>query len=190
MRTCTVVLALALVGSTVPVSPVTAKTRASHVSQNLEIRINAENVQSGTPGKLALTIVKGSSHDVVIPKPTIDCGDLFRGSVSVQLDFTPLHPSTESLGHGHGCPNGVSDWPLILDRIKEWRTLRPSESIVVEADSSDWLFDFDQAGRYKVWGQYGPPEIFPHDQEILRQSGIDFPHVRLVSRSLIFNKVH
>ena len=191
MKNCSPALALALIAIwLVPTHPITAKTTANHASQSLQIRIRAGDIRGGIPTKFTLTIINKSDHDLVIPEPTVDCGDLFRGTVSVEVDFTPRHPSPESIGHGHGCGKGISDWPTILDRIKEWRTLRPGESLVVEESSTNWLFDFDQPGRYKVWGQYEPPEVSPRDREVLRRSGIDFPQVKIISHSLLFNKTH
>jgi hypothetical protein len=170
----------------ISILPTLAQSRHAVRTRNLELRIEAENVRSGVPSRLTLRLINISDHAIIVPTPTPECADQFRGSISIQLDFTPTHPNPESLGYGHGCGEGVSDWPPILNRIKEWKTLRPEESITIVTTAKDWMFDFIQLGRYKVWAAYDSPEVSQRDQEQLLKAGIDFPHQKLASNHLNF----
>lgn len=154
---------------------------------HLQLRLEAADVSGGAPQKIVFVLVNRGRHDIVVPVPTIECGDLFNGTVNIQMDFTPLYPG-DSEGFGHGCGTGRTDWPLILDRIKDWKAVHPSESIRVEAKPEDLLFDSRLAGRYELRGNYIPPEISPSDQKILRRVGIEFPHETLASKRLVFRK--
>jgi hypothetical protein len=89
---------------------------------------------------------------------------------------------------GRGCGTGRSDWPPILDRIKEWKTLHPGESLSIDATQEDLLVDVRAAGRYEFRARYEPPEISANDQDILRKAGIDFPHRPLTSERLVFKR--
>jgi hypothetical protein len=155
---------------------------------NLQLRLEARDVPAGVPEKFVFVLVNRGRHDVVVPKPTVECADLFNGTVRIQLDFTPLHPSPESEGMGRGCPTGRSDWPPILDRIKGWKTPRPGESLSIDATQQDLLVDGRAPGRYEFRARYKPPEISPYDQDILRKTGIDFPHGPLTSERLVFQR--
>lgn len=177
-----------LLVAAISISPSLAQIGNVTRARNLELNIEAENIRSGVPESLTLSLKNISNHVVVLPTPSSECSDQFRGSISIQLDFTPAHPNPESEGYGHGCGEGVSDWPSILDRIKEWRTLRPGESILIETTSKDWMFDFNQLGRYKVWATYDPPEVSERDQDLLLKSGLDFPDRKLTSNHLKFIK--
>src|SRR5579863_2735811 len=65
---------------------------------SLQLRLEARDVRAGVPERFVFILVNRGLHDVVVPKPSVECGDLFNGTVSVHLDFSPLHPSTESEG--------------------------------------------------------------------------------------------
>ena len=138
------------------------------------------------PQAFRFELVNTTDHDVWIPQPAVQCENSFDGSIHLSLDFRPLEPGPP--GEGHGCAGDRMNWPPILERVKDWKTLRSGEKLTLTADRTRLFYDSQQAGTYEFWATYSPPSINRSDQAILRQAGIDFPHDKLTSSHLVFEK--
>jgi hypothetical protein len=162
---------------------INAQSPDQRAAVNLELRLDPEALDEGVPQAFGFELVNASDHDVWVPQPAIQCEDDFDGSIRLSLDFRPAEP-----GPGEGCSADGLDWPSILDRVKEWKVLHSGDNLVFTADHARLHYESDRAGTYEFWATYSSPVIRPSDQAILRQAGIDFPHGRLTTRHLVFEK--
>jgi len=154
---------------------------------NLELRLEAEEIQGGIPQAFVFLLVNKSDHDIRVPTPAVECEDpVYDGSFWLKVNFRPSR--TDENGSGHGCANDRTDKRSILDRVKTWKNLRPGESIVLKVARKRFHYDFKEPGTYEFSASYFPPAMTPSDRKVLSQTGIDFPHSQLTTTRVIFVK--
>jgi hypothetical protein len=154
---------------------------------NLELRLEVEDIQGGIPQAFIFLLVNKSDHDIRVPTPTIECEDpAGDGSFSLKVNFRPSRP--DETGIGYGCTNDRADKRSILDRMKTWKNLRPGESIVLKVAQERLPYACKEPGTYEFWAYYFPPAMTPSDRKVLSQTGIDFPHSRLATTRVTFVK--
>lgn len=163
-----------------------AQTRAQQRIGHLEFRLQPERVERGVPQAFSFLLVNETDHDVRLPIPTVQCEDSFDGHIEIRLRFTPLNP--RSPDEGRGCAHDREDWPPIMDRIKEWKTVHAGDALVLRADREHLFYDDSQPGTYEFWAVYSPPSIDAADQRKLQDSGVDFSHERLRTLRVAFLK--
>jgi hypothetical protein len=154
---------------------------------NLELHLQPGNLGKGIPEAFTFIFANISDHDVRMPEPSY-CGSDTTGTIYLELE---LKPSPTSLVGG-GCGGGMGvggrvPWPPPMrDQAKDWKVLRPGESLTVTFDRKKLFADEQRPGTYEFWAEYTPPDIPAEDQRILTEEGIDFPREKLVSKHLIF----
>ena len=154
---------------------------------NLELRLEAEDIQGGIPQGFIFLLVNKSDHDIRVPTPAIECEDpVDDGSFWLEVNFRPSRPDEN--GIGCGCANDRTDKRAILDRVKTWKNLRPGESIVLKVTRERLQYSGKEPGTYEFWAHYFPPVMTPSDRKVLSQTGIDFPHSQLTTTHLEFVK--
>ena len=154
---------------------------------NLELRLEAEDVQGGVPQGFIFLLVNKSDHDIRVPTPAIECEDpVGDGSFSLKVNFRPSRPDGNRIGYG--CTNDRTDKRSILDRVKTWKNLRPGESIVLEVARERLHYVCKESGTYEFWAYYSPPAMTQSDRKVLSQTGIDFPHGQLTTTPVTFVK--
>jgi hypothetical protein len=154
---------------------------------NLELRLEAEDIQGSIPQGFIFLLVNKSDHDIRVPTPAIECEDpAGDGSFSLKVNFRPSRPNEN--GIGFGCTNDRTDKRSILDRVKTWKNLRPGESIVLKVARERLHYSYKEPGTYEFRAYYFPPAMTPSDRKVLSQTGIDFPHSRLTTTRVTFVK--
>jgi len=128
-------------------------------------------------------IVNRSNHDVRLPMRALGCGDGPHGTIWLRLNFVPSKPGPIPLGHG--CVRDYAYQP-ILDRVRNWKILRPGESLILETIS--YRVKAYEAGTYDYWAYYYPPGMPKADEDVLQRAGIDFPKAELESTHVKFVK--
>lgn len=152
----------------------------------LELRIEAQKVQGEElPLKLVLTLVNSSKNEVRLPYPVIECHGSYTGSLWLRNHFTPFRLGDTQVGHG--CSATKYKWPNVANRVKEWKRLKPGETLVFTRTSREDL-NPTLAGKYEFYADYEPPYLSPEDQMTLDSLGITFPREAVQSQHLIFIK--
>jgi hypothetical protein len=148
---------------------------------NLELRLQPESVRSNIPQAFTVLIVNRSDHDMRIPMPSLECGDVAHGTVGLRLHVKPLHSGP--IEPTQGCFKDFGYQP-ILDRVKEWKVLRPEESVSLGTINDRVI----APGAYEYWAYYYPPGMPKADEDLLQKAGIDFPRNELESAHVKFVK--
>ena len=156
-------------------------------ASSLELRIEPENLQKGLPQAFRFVLINRGDHEIRVPVPVLECGASYTGEIWLGMHFTPLQPK-QSSGLGHGCAADMAHWPGILERVRNWRTLRPNETLEVSGDIHKLFVTYSEAGFYEFWANYTPPFISPEDMSTLQRAGIEVSHERLSSSHITFAK--
>lgn len=187
-----VVLALLGIAAAVATSAAAQQLSSEHPA-NLTLRLEVGSTSHGLPESLNFVLTNIGKHDLRLPRPTVNCGDSYDGSVWLWVQ-TPVPPR-----YGVGCSSSKYEWPPLLDRIKPWQTLRPGESLHIEVKADQLHFDGTHPGKYEFYAIYEPPSLSPDEQAALQKAGIgfpetgdpssvDYPQGKLTSASLIFTR--
>ncbi len=160
-----------------------AQTTAPATPGKLELRLQPGSVDKKIPQAFTVQLVNGTDHDVRVPTPSLDCGDVPHGTVWLRLAFKPFTPGAARLDHG--CATDFIYSP-VSDVIKSWKVLRPGESVTLVTINDRVLAH--EAGSYDYWVHYEPPGMPEADQEWLRTAGIDYPKGELDSAHVKFVK--
>ena len=155
---------------------------AQHASDekptNLKLLLQPEDIRDGMPQAFTFVLLNITDHNLLVPAhPSVDCGDSYDGSFWLEIHFTPWPFTPLTLGPpvgSSGCSSSRYQWPPVLDRVKEWKTIGPGESFRITAPKDKFHFD-GKLGNYELWARYIPPYVSPSDETILRHAGIDFP---------------
>ena len=150
----------------------------------LELRLQQEVVQKDIPQGFTVVMLNTSNHDIRLPIPSLECGDVPHGTVSLQLAFTPLKPGASASGSG-GCVKDFGYQP-ISERLREWKLLAPGQSLTLATISDRALAK--EAGSYDYWVIYFPPGMPDSDRTLLLKAGINFPQTELKSAHVRFVK--
>jgi hypothetical protein len=141
---------------------------------NLKLVLQPDDFRDDMPQAFTFVLLNITDHDLLVPvHPSLDCFDNYDGSFWLVIKFTPVTP--EPPGMGWGCGGSKYQWPPVLDRVKEWKTIRPGESFRITAPKDKLHLDGSKPGTYEFWARYVPPAISPDDETILRHAGFDFP---------------
>jgi hypothetical protein len=179
----------ALLLSMIVMMPSVCLSQASlqQTAGDLELRIQAEDLHSGVPDAFRFVLVNISTHDVLLPTPSIACEDPpLDGDLRLHDKFKPLDPNEP--GHGTVCANDRKDLRPILTRIKDWKTLHPGESISLTASRKRLLDPNDSPGAYEFWAVYSPPAMGPDERATLVEMAVQFPQKELTSTHIMFVK--
>ena len=160
-----------------------AQTSPAPQPKNLELQLRSEPVQTKIPTAFTILIVNNTDHDLYLPIPSLECGDVPHGAVWLRLNFKSLVPGP--VGFVHGCAKNFLYQPII-DRVKKWKHLGPGESLSLATITDRILAQ--GAGTYDYWAFYYPPGMPKADEDLLQQAGIDFPRNALKSNHLKFVK--
>jgi hypothetical protein len=143
---------------------------------NLKLILRPDDVRDGIPQGFTFVLLNISDHEVRVPaRASVNCGNSYDGSFWLEVLFTPFQSSTPPPPQGGwGCSGSRYNWPPILDRVKEWKTLRPGESFSISASKEALHLD-GKPGKYEFWGTYVTPGLSPDNENMLQNAGIDFP---------------
>jgi hypothetical protein len=162
-----------------------AQSGATEKSPNLELRLQPGKLVNGIPDSFTFAFVNISAHEVRMPQPS-KCMGADYGTILLALNFT----SPEPVGiPGGGCGGGVGGnghRPSILDLAKNWKVIKPHDSLSLTYTREELFSTLQASGTYDFWAEYTPSKISAEDQRALTEAGIDFPRNRLVSSHLIF----
>jgi hypothetical protein len=176
----------ALLLADAPLTTTVAQTPTRQRMGNLELRLQPERVERGVPQAFSFLLVNKTDHDVRVPIPTIECADSLNGDIELRLRFTPLKPGPPD--EGRGCAHDRGDWPPIMERITDWKTVHSGDALVLHADREHLFYDDSRLGTFEFWAVYSPPSTDAADQRKLEESAIDFPHDKLRTRRVSFLK--
>ncbi len=151
-----------------------AAAAQTSASPALQLKLEPGPEVRGVPASFVYTIVNASDHDVRLPKPVVNCGDVFFGEVWVHVKFKPPGHAVVQ-GPEHGCSNDYVATTTALKRAESWPVLHPGESISQTLPQAQLHYDAGKTGSYEVWAEYRPPYLSPQEQRALRKAGIDFP---------------
>jgi hypothetical protein len=180
------VLGIALIISAAVIAAI-AQDNPETKRDNLELRLEAEDIQGGIPQAFVFLLVNKSDHDIRVPTPAIECEDpAYDGTFWLKVNFKPSRPDEN--GSGYGCANDRTDKRSILDRVKTWKNLRPGESIVLKVARERLGYSCKEPGTYEFSASYFPPAMTPNDRKVLSQTGIDSPHSKLTTTRVTFVK--
>jgi hypothetical protein len=163
-------------------------------SRALQLKLEPGTEFHGVPVSFVYTILNASSHDIRMPKPVVNCGDVYLGEVWVHVKFIPAGHTIPS-GLKNGCVNDYLPVKSVLQRVESWQVLHPGESISQTLPQEQLHYDASKAGSYEVWAEYRRPYLSPQDEQMLRKAGIAFPAVDIQTphqtyRSKPENAVH
>ncbi len=153
---------------------------------NLELRLHPASIEDGIPQAFTFEIANRTNHDVRVPQPVVDCAGDYTGYIWLRMVFTPLHSRGSEIGYM--CAADKVNWPPILKRVREWKVLRPGETVSQTVARAQLHYEGRQPGSYEFWAEYHPPAIEPEDQKALGKAGVDFPHGQLTSSHLTFTR--
>lgn len=149
----------------------------------LELRLQPESVRKHIPQAFTVLIVNKSHHEVRLPMPSLECGDVPHGTVRLHVKFKPFKAGGSALVSG--CFKDFVYQP-ILDRLKQWKVLGPGESLVLMNNA----ILARATGVYKYWASYIPPGMPKADEEVLQNARVDFPKSELESPHVSFVRAH
>ncbi|WP_128915612.1 hypothetical protein [Granulicella sibirica] len=158
-----------------------ARTQTNTPATDLELRIQPDSVHKQIPQSFEVVILNKSSHEVRLPMPSLNCGDVPHGTVSLRFKLKYSNSAGSALGSG--CFKDFGYQP-ILDRLKEWKVLRPGESLSLMNN----LVLTTNAAASEYWASYIPPGMPEADEDMLRNAGVVFPKSPLESDHLRFNR--
>jgi len=154
----------------------------------MELRIQVAESLDGLPTVFVFELVNVSGHDIHLPQPTLGCVNVHDGEVALRVHFRPAKPS-QAEGGGHGCIVDAAWEKGPLERAAKWKVLRPGESLrLIKTRAEMDPLNQTGLGYYEFWAEYNPPHVEPEHEAILRGANITFPHTRLCSRHLEFEK--
>lgn len=176
------ILALSVAALTSPHLMFSQDAKSQEIAK-LELRLKPGKLVNGVPESFTFVFVNVGDHDIRMPQPSL-CSDSVFGTLYLGLEVEP--PRTVG---GFGCGGsigGSGHQNTMLESAKNWKVLKPGESLKASFAGSK-LFSTQQApGRYDFWAEYNPPKISAEDRQTLTEAGIDFPRTHLVSSHLIF----
>ena len=153
-----------------PPAPVQPPKPASETT--LAFRLEPGPMRDGVPSHFDVVLRNVSGHDLILPKPAVECSDTLSGAIWVYARFVPADPTRQV--RGRGC---IRDGILVpvLDRVKRWQTLHAGESVSFGVVTPDAY----QPGQYTVWAAYEPAYLSAEDRETLHQAGMEAPADKL-----------
>ncbi len=155
MSTQSIVTAVLLFGTSLTVLSIASlsqgATGTEQPSRNaLQLHLRPDGVVDGMPVWFIFDLVNTTDHDILLPNPTIQCPDSFDGSVSLNVEFHPIRQG-DSMGGG-GCARDMfGDWPSILSRLQDWKTLRAGESMTPKGERGKFFYSDAKPGKYEFW---------------------------------------
>jgi hypothetical protein len=156
----------------------TAAIAQTSGSSALQLKLEPGLMVRGVPAAFTYSIVNASSHDIRLPKPVVNCGDVFFGEVWIHVKFTPVGrtvvPSLE-----RGCTNDYMGHTPALKRAESWMVLHPGESVSQAVSQQQLHYDANKPGSYETWAEYRPPYLSLQEQQKLNKAGIVFPAAEL-----------
>jgi hypothetical protein len=162
-----------------------AQSVSNQPPAELELHLEAGNLQSGIPDGFTITLTNISNYDILLPTPPVRCEDpTLDGNLFLHDNFKPLDPNESP--QVWNCTNERMDMRSIFERIKDWKTLHPGESLNVSATRKRFLDLNNSAGSYEFWVDYHPPAMSPEDRRALILTGIKFSHFDLTSNHVTF----
>ena len=137
---------------------------------------------------MTVRLTNVSRHDLLIPPPHIDCGDVPHGSLFFRIDIQ----RTSGPVSGMGCAADYVGSIPVQQRIRTWNRLAPGQSLDFKHDITsepDALIRGTQrAGRYSFSVSYLPPYLSPQDQSLLQSVRIAFPEAPLETPWISFDR--
>jgi hypothetical protein len=141
---------------------------------NIKLILQPEDVREGIPQSFTFVLLNITDHNLLVPAhPSIDSFDSYDGSFWLEIRFTPLTPQPPGMGWGSG--GSKAQWPPVLERVKEWKTIGPGESFRITAAKDTLHLDGGKPGTYDLWARYVPPAMLPGDETTLLGAGVGFP---------------
>lgn len=150
------------------------------------LRLSLEPIQSvgSLPIHFAIVLTNVSGHDLRLPRPALECGDVINGYLFLRAQYVPSdsnsHPLSRSCVIDHA-------YTPILDRAKKWNALAPGESLRVEIDLAKAVPDAPSPGTYTIWADFTPPTVGSEDLKLLQQQGIAVPTYRLATPAVEYH---
>lgn len=138
------------------------------------VKLTVEPIRSTAPLPMwfVIRLTNVSHHDLRLPKPALECGDVANGSVYLHGRFLPSQSSGPLTGSG--CVADSFHVP-ILDQLKRWNTLAAGESLRFDIELTRVVPNAPAAGTYTIWADYTPPYVSPAELKLLDQNGIAVP---------------
>ena len=133
------------------------------------------------PKRFGVQLTNITDNDIILPEPSINCGDNFDGSVWVRV-HAPKPSNT-----GSGCGVSKWKWPAVTDSNPDLEDLtspvNPSSCMLPK---TSFRLKADDAGLYDFSAEYLPPFLSPEDQARLASKRIAYPTAKLQSAHLVF----
>ncbi|MGA7318627.1 MAG: hypothetical protein WBX22_32200 [Silvibacterium sp.] len=169
------------------VAALPAQLSSSTTTEDIVVRIQAQDVTAGLPVGFSFQLVNTSGHDILLPSPSIRCEDpTMAGSIYLKTNFTPRDPNAPR--QETACTNDNTNHLPIFERIKGWKTLHPGESLSLSASRKRLGNDFQDPGTYDFWAIYFPPAMEKEERKALLARGIHIAQEMAVSNHITLNK--
>ena len=159
---------------------------AQAIQSELDLQVVPSRMVAGVPDSITFALINKSNHDIRLPAPTPPYVSSYRGSIVLYFKFVPAMGSTSS---PCSVTAGFGDtylWPAILDRIKDWTTLKPGESLRINEERASTVACEQSMGSYTFWAEYDPPSLSGEDREVLKANNISVPVQAIVSPKITF----
>ena len=152
---------------------------------SIELHIRPGELVDGVPETFSFVFVNAGDRDVRIPHVS-PCLGRHSGTVALRLEFLPVGP--RGTGKGGGCAGWLDHPPGILEEVKSWKRLKPSESFTVSYKRVELSVSEQAPGAYEFWGEYQPPKFTAEEIGLHERTGIDFASEPLRSAPLRFKR--
>ena len=145
------------------------------VAQDHQLALTV-TVEKRLPHRVIAHLTNRSQHDILLPSPTMNCGDAVQGSVLIGTMV--LKPVFD--GSGVGC---VHDYfrpaAPVEQRIAGWLRLPPGRSLTFSRNIPS--LPRLPAGKLSIAynAQYEPPYLSPADLDLLARARIAVPVTKL-----------
>ena len=145
------------------------------ISHDDQLALTA-TVQAKQPHRIVARLTNRSTHDILLPNPTLNCGDARNGTIIIAAMV--LKPVRDLGGRGCFTENFLPAIP-VERRIEAWHRLPPGKSVEFSDELPAKARLATQPAEITYTARYTPPVLRQADLELLRGAHIQVPENEL-----------
>ncbi len=150
----------------------------------LKLTLEPIRLHGTLPVRFTVVLTNISNHDLHLPQPHLECGDVATGSIFLYARFLP--GSSAPLKPHTGCIVDEFHVP-IPQRLRSWNVLPAGQSLRFDMDLTNAEPNAPAPGTYTIWAGYDPPAVSPDELKLVEQNGLAVPTSRLATVPLEYH---